>query len=69
MLARSLAEVGFSKPEDIDKTVSDELGLCWSFMGLFEMFDLNAPAGFADYTKRYGPMYMNMARNQMEVLD
>jgi L-gulonate 3-dehydrogenase len=65
--ALRLAQGGFATPEDIDKTVRDGLGLRWSFMGPFETIDLNAPAGLADYAKRYGPMYRDMAQSQSDV--
>ena len=55
--------------EDIDKTVRDGLGLRWSFMGPFETIDLNAPGGLADYAKRYGPMYRDMAQDQAAPAD
>jgi hypothetical protein len=31
-------------------------------MGPFETIDLNAPGGIADYLRRYGPAYHEMAR-------
>ena len=62
--ALRLAQGGFATVEDIDKTVRDGLGLRWSFMGPFETIDLNAPGGLADYAKRYGPMYRDMAQDQ-----
>ena len=62
--ALRLAQGGYATAEDIDKTVRDGLGLRWSFMGPLETIDLNAPAGIADYAKRYGPMYREMADTQ-----
>ena len=61
-----LAQGGFATVDDIDKTVRDGLGLRWSFMGPFETIDLNAPGGLADYAKRYGQMYQNMAQEQSQ---
>jgi len=58
-----LVEQGYCSVEDIDKTVKDGLGLRWSFMGPFETIDLNAPAGIADYIRRYGPAYHEMAQS------
>jgi L-gulonate 3-dehydrogenase len=58
-----LVEQGYCSIEDIDKTVKDGLGLRWSFMGPFETIDLNAPAGIADYIRRYGPAYHEMAQS------
>ena len=67
--ALRLAQGGFATVEDIDKTVRDGLGLRWSFMGPFETIDLNAPGGLADYAKRYGPMYRDMAQDQAAPAD
>jgi L-gulonate 3-dehydrogenase len=58
-----LVEQGYCAMADIDKTVKDGLGLRWSFMGPFETIDLNAPGGIADYIRRYGPAYHEMARS------
>jgi L-gulonate 3-dehydrogenase len=58
-----LVEQGYCSMADIDKTVKDGLGLRWSFMGPFETIDLNAPAGIADYIKRYGAAYHEMAES------
>jgi 3-hydroxyacyl-CoA dehydrogenase len=56
-----LVDAGYASLEDIDKTIKDGLGLRWSFMGPFETIDLNAPGGIADYLRRYGPAYHEMA--------
>ena len=48
---------GYASANDIDKTVSEGLGLRWSFMGPFETIDLNAPGGIGDYAERLGPLY------------
>jgi len=58
-----LVEQGYCGMEDTDKTVRDGLGLRWSFMGPFETVDLNAPGGIADYIRRYGTAYHEMARS------
>ena len=55
--AWDLYEAGYASIQDIDKTVSEGLGLRWSFMGPFETIDLNAPGGVADYAARLGPLY------------
>jgi L-gulonate 3-dehydrogenase len=57
-----LVDEGYASLEDIDKTIKDGLGLRWSFMGPFETIDLNAPGGIADYLRRYGPAYDEMAK-------
>jgi len=55
--AWALYEEGYASLEDIDKTISQGLGLRWSFMGPFETIDMNAPGGIADYAERFGPLY------------
>jgi len=60
--AFSLVEQGFVSAEDLDKAVKDGLGLRWSFMGPFETIDLNAPGGVRDYCARYGPLYLDIAK-------
>mgnify|MGYP002632990791 CR=1 FL=1 len=55
--AWALYEEGYASLEDIDKTISQGLGLRWSFMGPFETIDMNAPGGIADYAQRLGPLY------------
>jgi 3-hydroxyacyl-CoA dehydrogenase len=48
-----LVHDGVVSPEDLDHTIADGLGLRWAFMGPFETIELNAPAGTADYCRRY----------------
>lgn len=64
--AWALFEEGYASAEDIDKTVSDGLGLRWSFMGPFQTIDLNAPGGVADYAARLGPLYHSVAQSRTE---
>jgi L-gulonate 3-dehydrogenase len=61
MEAWRLAEQGIASTADIDKVVSEGLGLRWSFMGPFETINLNAPGGVADYARRLGPLYQSIA--------
>ena len=56
---RLVAE-GYVSPQDLDTTVSQGLGLRWSFMGPFETIDLNAPSGVRDYCERYQHIYENL---------
>jgi L-gulonate 3-dehydrogenase len=56
-----LVDQGYASMADIDHTIKNGLGLRWSFMGPFETIDLNAPGGIADYLRRYGPAYHEMA--------
>lgn len=62
--AFKLVEQGYVDPDGLDVTVRDGLGLRWSFMGPFETIDLNAPAGLADYARRFGQMYQSIAKQQ-----
>ncbi|NKB44040.1 MAG: 3-hydroxyacyl-CoA dehydrogenase [Alphaproteobacteria bacterium] len=62
--AWALFEEGYASAEDIDKTVSEGLGLRWSFMGPFETIDLNAPGGVADYAARLAPLYHTVAQSR-----
>lgn len=59
-----LVEEGVISVADLDKTVSDGLGLRWSFMGPFETIDLNAPGGVADYAARLGGLYRSIAASR-----
>jgi L-gulonate 3-dehydrogenase len=52
---------GYVTPEDLDHTISDGLGLRWSFMGPFETIELNAPGGIPDYCARYTDFYKRVA--------
>src|SRR3546814_18632641 len=51
---------------DIDRTVSEGLGMRWSFMGPFKTIDLNAPGGVADYAERLGPLYHSIAMDRRQ---
>jgi L-gulonate 3-dehydrogenase len=62
--AWALYEEGYASAADIDKTVSEGLGLRWSFIGPFETIDLNAPGGVRDYAERLGPLYLSVARSR-----
>jgi 3-hydroxyacyl-CoA dehydrogenase len=57
-----LVEDGYVDSADVDKAVKDGLGLRWAFMGPFETIDLNASGGIRDYCNRYGPLYLDIAR-------
>jgi L-gulonate 3-dehydrogenase len=66
MEAWRLVEQGLATAEDVDKTVSQGLGLRWAFMGPFETIDLNAPGGIADYAIRLGGLYQRIASSTTE---
>lgn len=59
-----LVEEGIASVADIDTTVSDGLGLRWSFMGPFETIDLNARGGVADYAHRLGGLYQSIVNSR-----
>jgi L-gulonate 3-dehydrogenase len=54
--AWALFDEGYASAANIDLTVSQGLGLRWSFMGPFETIDLNAPGGVDHYARRLGPL-------------
>lgn len=55
-------------PEDIDKIVSNGLGLRWAFFGPFEVFDLNTSGGIEKHAQIMGPKYKSIASERgMEV--
>ena len=56
-----LTSEGYVTPEDLDKTVSDGLGLRWSFLGPFATIEMNAPGGIEDYCARYTGFYKRLA--------
>ena len=58
--AFKLVKDGIASVEDIDKAISEGLGLRWSFMGPFQTIHLNAAEGIAGYVKRYEKMYKEM---------
>ena len=66
MEAWRLVEQGLASVEDVDKTVSQGLGLRWALMGPFETIDLNAPGGVADYASRLGGLYRSIAASTAE---
>jgi len=58
---------GYVSPQDLDKTISDGLGLRWSFMGPFATIELNAPGGIADYCARYTGFYKRLQAKPADV--
>lgn len=61
-----LVEDGVVDADEVDRAVSDGLGLRWCFMGPFQTIDLNARTGIAEYCKNLGPMYYELAREQAD---
>ena len=62
LLAEALRLVGDGviSAGDLDKTVSEGLGLRWSFLGPFATIELNAPGGIDDYLCRYGAAFQRI---------
>jgi L-gulonate 3-dehydrogenase len=60
--AMRLVGEGYVSPEDLDRTLSDGLGLRWAFLGPFATIELNAPRGMADYCARYGGFLQRLAK-------
>ena len=58
--AFNLVKEGICSAWEIDKAISEGLGLRWSFMGPFQTIHLNAPEGIAGYVDRYEKMYKEM---------
>lgn len=52
--AYRLVADGVVDAEGIDQAIREGLGRRWAFMGPFEVGDLNAPNGVADYFQRFG---------------
>jgi 3-hydroxyacyl-CoA dehydrogenase len=61
-----LVEDGVCSVADIDKAITDGLGLRWFFIGPFETIDLNAQHGVAEYCRNLGPMYYGLAKEQAD---
>jgi 3-hydroxyacyl-CoA dehydrogenase len=59
--ALRLVEDGVVSARDLDKTVTEGLGLRWSFLGPLATIELNAPGGIPDYLARYGPTFRRIA--------
>ena len=52
---------GIISPEDIDKVISQGLGLRWAFLGPFEGVDMNSAGGIREYFERFGSMFNGFA--------
>ena len=61
-----LVQDGICNSTDVDKAVSEGLGLRWFFMGPFETIDLNAQNGVAEYCANLGAMYHGLALEQAD---
>lgn len=59
-----LVDEGVATFDDIDAALHDGLGRRWAFMGPFEVGDLNAPGGLADYLRRFGATIQAIATSR-----
>lgn len=64
-----LVSMGVATAEDIDRSVSEGIGLRWSFIGPLKTISLNAPGGLADFVSRYQKMYETIAVGQESIVD
>lgn len=60
---------GIVSAEDLDKAISDGLGLRWSIIGPMQTIHLNAPGGVSDYVARYGQMYKDFEISPSDDID
>ena len=63
-----LVAMGVATPEDVDRAMSEGISQRWSFIGPFEVGDLNAPNGIREYAERYEPMNRNIAETQRDLV-
>jgi len=61
-----LVEDGVVNAGDVDRAVTDGLGLRWLFLGPFATIDLNAKGGVAEYCRSFGSMYHDLAKEQAD---
>jgi 3-hydroxyacyl-CoA dehydrogenase len=61
-----LVEDGVVSADEVDRAVTDGLGLRWFFMGPFKTIDLNAKTGIAEYCRNLGAMYHGLAKEQAD---
>ncbi len=52
---------GYCTAEDLDRAMTDGLGLRWAFMGPFMTGHLNASDGYRSYMRLYGDTYRRIA--------
>ena len=61
--AFNLVKDGIASAQDIDRAISEGLGLRWAIMGPFKTIHLNAPEGIKGYVGRYENMYQDMFKS------
>ncbi|MFO1069639.1 MAG: 3-hydroxyacyl-CoA dehydrogenase [Geminicoccaceae bacterium] len=60
--ARRLVDGGWCSVEDVDIGIRDGLALRWSFIGPYEVGDLNAPGGVREYFTKFRSVLEGLAR-------
>ncbi len=55
-----LVGAGYCSASDLDRAMTDGLGLRWAFMGPFRTGHLNASGGYAEYMRTYGDTFRRM---------
>jgi L-gulonate 3-dehydrogenase len=63
-----LVAAGVASPADVDRAMSEGISQRWSFIGPFEVGDLNAPGGFADYATRYEGINRMLSEDQRHLV-
>ncbi|OYU73121.1 MAG: hypothetical protein CFE45_38190 [Burkholderiales bacterium PBB5] len=68
--AYCLVRDGIADVADVDRAISEGLGIRWSVIGPFETVDLNTRGGIRAHAERLGPAYARMgaARGQNDPL-
>ena len=62
--AFALVEDGCITPEDLDKSITQGLGLRWSVVGPFETIDLNAARGVSHYVEIFGAKFFELLKSR-----
>ena len=64
-----LVDGGYASAADVDSAIKDGLSHRWSFIGPFEVGDLNAPDGIRDYCTKFGDLIERVGKSQTENAD
>lgn len=62
--AYCLVRDGIASVEDVDRAVSEGLGVRWSIIGPFETVDLNTRGGIRSHAEKLGPAYARMGADR-----
>lgn len=64
-----LVDGGYAAVADVDRAIKDGLSHRWSFIGPFEVGDLNAPDGIRGYCAKFGDLIDRIGKSQTENAD